>query len=177
MIKNRNDLKDFLSYEKKLYNISFFDYITRNPKVYNWRYIKFLRKSEYYRNTGKWYHMPLFAIMRLKKNLLGKKINVEIGDNSCDKGLMIYHYGSIVISGYARCGKNLELHGCNCIGNNGLDLNCPVIGDNVKMGVGAIVIGNVKIADNVKIGANATCIKDCLEENVTLVGTPAKIKK
>ena len=64
-------------------------------------------------------------------------------------------------------------HGNNCIGNNGKTEDCPVIGDNVDIGFGAIIIGNVKIADNVKIGANAVVTKSCLEEGATLVGIPA----
>ena len=77
----------------------------------------------------------------------------------------------------ARVGKNCVLHGDNCIGNNGNDNVCPIIGDNVDIGVGAKIIGNVHIANNVKIGAGAVVIKSCEELGAVLVGVPAYIKK
>ncbi len=179
MISTRKELKEWLKYEKSLYRLSRFDIISKSPMYYNWKYVKLLRHSEYYRNSKKKILMPFFFISRLRKNLLGKKINVEIGDNCCDKGLLIYHSGSIVINGHSKIGKNLKLHGCNCVGNLGdEDLRCPIIGDNVEFGVGAIAIGNIKIGNNIKIGANATCVKSCEEDGITLVGTPAqKINK
>lgn len=87
--------------------------------------------------------------------------------------MLIFHSGFIVINSNSRIGENLVLHGSNCIGNSGTDSACPIIGDNVELGVGAVVIGNVKIGDHVKIGANATCVKSCERNYVTLVGTPA----
>ena len=35
----------------------------------------------------------------------------------------------------------------------------PIIGDNVDIGVGATIIGNITIADNIKIGAGAVVTK------------------
>ena len=66
------------------------------------------------------------------------------------------------------------LHGDNCIGNNGKDDGCPVIGNNVDIGVGAKIIGNVYIADDCKIGAGAIVVKSCKEKGKTLIGCPAK---
>ena len=176
MIRTYKELRECISYEKKLYNISLFDIITRNQMVYNWKYIKRLRYCEYYRNSKNKLLLPLFLICRIRKNALGKNIGVEIGENCCGKGLLIYHNGSIVINGNARIGENLRLHGNNCIGNLGeKSLGCPTIGNNVSFGVGAIAIGEITIGDNVKIGANATCVKNCKKNNVTFVGTPATV--
>lgn len=176
MIRTREDLNDWLREEKKLYPMNWFDIITRNQICYCWKYVKLLRYCEYYRNSGKIYLMPFFFITRVRKNILGKSIGLEIGENCCDKGLQIYHVGSIVINGHARIGKNLKLHGANCIGNiSDTRLECPVIGDNVEFGVGAIAIGNIRIGNNVIIGANATCVRDCMEDDVVLVGSPARV--
>ena len=49
-----------------------------------------------------------------------------------------------------------------------------MIGDNVDIGVGAVIIGNIYIANNVRIGANAVVTKSCYEEGAILVGNPAK---
>ena len=95
--------------------------------------------------------------------------------NTIDEGLIIYHSGEIVVSGLAKCGKNLKLHGNNCIGNNGKDGNAPCIGDNCDVGFGAVIIGDIKLGDNIKIGANAVVNKN-FKEGI-LVGVPAKEKK
>lgn len=72
-------------------------------------------------------------------------------------------------------GNNCSLHGDNCIGNDGAnDYDCPIIGDNVDIGVSAKIIGGIHIADGVKIGAGAVVVKDCLTPNCTLVGVPAR---
>lgn len=45
----------------------------------------------------------------------------------------------------------------------------PNIGNNVLIGAGAKVLGNINIGNNVKIGANAVILKD-VDDNVTAVG-------
>ena len=50
----------------------------------------------------------------------------------------------------------------------------PKIGDNVRIGVGARVLGKITIGDNVKIGANSVVVRD-VPSNCTVVGVPAFI--
>jgi len=50
----------------------------------------------------------------------------------------------------------------------------PALGNNVYVGVGAKILGNVRIGNNVKIGANAVVVHDVPDE-VTVVGVPAQI--
>lgn len=65
-------------------------------------------------------------------------------------------------------------HGNNCIGNNRKeDERAPHIGNNVEIGVGAKIIGDIYVVDNVKIGANAVVVKSCFTNGATLVGVPA----
>lgn len=174
MIKTKSDLREWLKYEKSLYDITWFDIITLDEMWVSWKYVKYLRYCEYYRNREKKYLLPLFLFNRIRKNLLGMKIGCVIGENCIDKGLLIYHNGSIVINGKAKIGKNLKLHGVNCIGNDGKTTDAPTIGDNVELGVGASITGGVEIANNVIVGANATVVNSCLEERAILVGTPAR---
>lgn len=112
-------------------------------------------------------------------NILSARLNLEIGTINIAPGLLVYHYaGGCVVNGNSIIGANCHLHGNNCIGNAGPhDLRCPVIGDNVMLGVGAKVIGNVYIADNVKIAAGAIVVQDILEEGCTIAGVPARIVK
>ena len=50
----------------------------------------------------------------------------------------------------------------------------PVIGDEVFIGAGARVLGDIQIGDGAKIGANAVVIRD-VPANATAVGIPAKV--
>ncbi len=52
----------------------------------------------------------------------------------------------------------------------------PILGDNVELGYGAIVLGGVHIANNVHIGAGAIITKDILEEGSIVVGNNSRIK-
>lgn len=54
------------------------------------------------------------------------------------------------------------------------DAQTPVIGNNVFIGTGAVIVGNITIGDNVIIGANAVVTKD-VPDNYYAVGIPAKI--
>ena len=53
---------------------------------------------------------------------------------------------------------------------------CPTIGNNVTIGVGAVVIGDVKIGNNVRIGANAIVVHD-VPDNCTVCSPAATIVK
>ena len=112
-----------------------------------------------------------------KHNKNCAKYGLLIGASAFQEGLCIYHLGNIVVNGYCKIGKNCKLHGSNCIGNSHSKDDCPIIGDNVRLGVGAKVFGNIYIANNVTIAAGAIVNKSCYEEGATLGGNPAKIIK
>ena len=59
------------------------------------------------------------------------------------------------------------------LGGGGGPDGLPVIGDNVDIGTGAVILGGVHIGNNVRIGANAVVNKD-IPDNCTAVGAPAK---
>ena len=178
-IKSKKDLKDFLSFEKKLYFENNSKYLQRillqDHEYVLWKYQKTLRIFEYHLNTG---HKLRYLFWNRKSNILSSKLGIRIQPNTIDKGLRIWHFGSVIVNGYARIGKNCVLHGCNCVGNKGgNDMKAPKIGNNVDIGVGAVVIGDVYIADDVVIGANAVVTKSCYEKGAVLVGNPARILK
>lgn len=141
------------------------------------RYLYYLRKQEYYINTAKGNKRKglLGLLYERKKNRLGMRLGIEIGPNCFGKGLSIWHIGSITVNVNARIGENCTLHGANCIGNNGKTQAAPRIGNNVDIGYGAVVIGDIEIADNVKIGANAVVNKSVTEPGCTVAGIPARI--
>ena len=185
LITTYRELRETLQYEKKMYPNHFYDYATLNQRVYNWRFVRALRWAEFFHNkmkSGKG-ATPVYALgfviaMRIK-NRIGSRIGVEIDINTFDKGLLVHHNGNIVINNGAQVGKDCQLHGDNCIGNRGAQDNngFPIIGDNVDIGVGAKILGSIRIADGIKIGANAIVINSFEEPGITIVGVPAhKVK-
>jgi len=100
---------------------------------------------------------PLVA--RLNQHWTG----VEIGPGAeIGPGLRIAHGNGIVIGGYAKIGKNALLLHQVTIGSpspNRVE-KMPVIGDNVFIGAGAKVIGEIRVGDNVFIGVNAIVTQD-----------------
>lgn len=109
-----------------------------------------------------------------RKNKLGNTLGFYINLNTLGAGTIIYHHGLIIINSDAVVGCGCKLHGNNCIGNDGVSLKAPHIGNNVEIGFGASIIGDVTIADDVKIGAGAVVVKSCLKKGACLVGVPAK---
>lgn len=187
MLESKEELKRFLKYEKTLYLSRMgggkYQAILRclksHPDYYCWMYVRRLRKTGYYyanRKKNIFYAVAYIISCRMK-NKLGRKLGIEMNERSCDIGLSIEHTQGIVINGLAQIGKNLILHGNNCIGVDGIRDGVPVIGDNVRLGVGAKIIGNVRIANNVTIAAGAVVVKSCEEEYAVLAGVPARIVK
>jgi serine acetyltransferase len=54
--------------------------------------------------------------------------------------------------------------------------NGPKVGNRVVIGANAVVLGNITIGDDAKIGAGAVVVKD-VPAGATVVGVPAKIVK
>ena len=177
MITNKKELNEWLHYESKNYvsNNSLTrikQSILKNEKTIFWKYVKLLRKSEYYFNTGK---KLRYFLYNYKKDKYGLKYGLLIPINTCGKGLCIHH-SNITVNGNVRIGENCQFHGNNCIGNKGFgrDDEYPTIGDNLDIGYGAVVIGKVHLGNNVNVGANAVVVKSFDENNITLVGNPGR---
>ncbi|MEO7106529.1 MAG: serine acetyltransferase [Rhodoferax sp.] len=91
-------------------------------------------------------------------------------------GFVIDHFGGIVISGYARFGSNCRIRNGVVVGLKNVSDPCaPQMGDNVDIGAGAKVLGNISIGNNVAIGANAVVTCD-VPDNYIAVGVPAVLK-
>ena len=91
-------------------------------------------------------------------------------------GFYIGHFGGIVVNRNAVIGRNCNFSHQVTLGvaNRGSRRGYPVIGDNVYIGPGAKVIGNVNVGNNVAIGTNCVVTKDA-PENSVIVGVPGKI--
>lgn len=67
------------------------------------------------------------------------------------------------------------MHACVNIGTKaGYEDVAPKIGDNVYIGPGAKIFGQIAIADGIAIGANSVVNKSFLEPAISIAGVPAK---
>lgn len=105
------------------------------------------------------------------------QLGFSIGPNIFGPGLSIPHYGNIVINPNVRIGNNCRIHVGVNIGASGGKTSVPRIGDDVYIGPGAILFGDIKIGNNVMIGANSTVTKSFEEDNIVIAGSPAQIIK
>lgn len=144
----------------------------------------------------KGYNNPLF--LRLAISLYGggykhiakvcEKINAVI--NSCDihrqikigentvfmhsgKGCVIHE--ATVIGNNVRIFHNVTI-GCKLSGNTLEKEYAPVIEDNVLIGAGAVILGNIRVGKNSIIGANSVVLHD-VAANTVVAGVPAKVIK
>jgi len=91
------------------------------------------------------------------------------------RNFQIEHSGGIVVSGFASFGDNCTLRNGVTVGLRRVENPCaPKIGNNVDVGAGAKLLGDISIGDNVLIGANAVVI-DNIPSNSIAVGVPARI--
>lgn len=92
------------------------------------------------------------------------------------KGFFIDHGMGVVIGETAVVADNVLLYQGVTLGGTGKEKGKrhPTVGNNVVIGAGAKVLGNIHIGDNSYIGANAVVVKD-VPENSTVVGVPGRI--
>lgn len=172
-INSKNELRDFLEFESMKYgrrNIRM-PLICLTEGQYLWKYNVLLRKTEYYLNTGKKVRGLLYKLLLYR---YGNMHQIHIPVNTFDRGLKIMHLGPILVNGRVRGGKDISLHINTSIVAGGVNDGTPIIGDGVVVGVGAVILGPIRLANNIAVGANAVVNKTFNEENVAIAGIPAK---
>ncbi|NGM67219.1 serine O-acetyltransferase [Sphingobacterium sp. SGR-19] len=80
----------------------------------------------------------------------------------------------IVIHSQTRIGNNCLVAQNVTIGRNFGDTKVPIIGDDVYIGAGSVVFGEIIIGNNVIIGSNSV-INKSIPDNCTVVGNPMRI--
>lgn len=82
---------------------------------------------------------------------------------------------SVVLHKDCVIGEDCIIAQCVTVGGQGAgNKGVPKIGNNVYIGAGAKILGDIEVGDNVIIGANSVVIKD-IPNNAIVAGVPAKI--
>lgn len=131
-------------------------------------FLKLMRKCQYYSHSGG----VKFIYYIIRYNKLGKKLGISIGYNAFEYGLVIPHYGTIVVGGSNKCGNYCVLHTSTCISDNGKN-----IGDALYLSTGAKITSKVTLGKNISVGANSVVNKSFVDGNIMIAGAPAKIIK
>lgn len=90
-------------------------------------------------------------------------------------GLYIGHIGGVHINQGAVLGRNCDLAhritiGASAMGRGGI----PVLGDEVYIGTGAVLVGNIRVGNGAKIAAN-TLVMTNVPAGATVMGVPGRI--
>ena len=133
-------------------------------------FLETMRKVQYYKNR-KIGGGILLHFNKLKFFKLSRKLGFSIGYNVFDYGLVIPHYGTIVVGNSNRIGPYAVLHTSTCITDSGRR-----IGKGLSLSTGAKITGGKELGDNVVVAANSVVTKSFLDGNVLLVGMPAIVK-
>ena len=132
-----------------------------------------------YRIANFLYRTHLYFFARLLSQVSRFFTGIEIHPGAkIGHGLFIDHGMGVVIGETAVIGDNVLLYQGVTLGGTGVEKGKrhPTIGNNVVIGAGAKVLGNITVGDNSYVGANAVVIKD-VPANSTVVGVPGRITR
>jgi serine acetyltransferase len=108
---------------------------------------------------------------RLQVGLFGAEISK---DAQLGTGVLFLHPVGVVIGGDSRIGDRVVFLGSNTIGSNKKS-GFPRIGNDVVIGAGARILGEISIGDGASIGANAVVLKD-VPPGASAAGVPAVVR-
>lgn len=132
-----------------------------------------------YRIAHALYKMHLFFLARFLSQTARFFTGIEIHPGAkIGKRFFIDHGLGVVIGETAVVGDDVLLYQGTTLGGTGIvkGKRHPTVGNNVVIGAGAKVLGNIVIGNNSYIGANAVVVKD-VPPNSTVVGVPGRITK
>lgn len=175
MINSKDDLAFYLAQDKKVMGIPT---SKKRPKLYGdelWKFTIILRYHEYYSNCykTKWDRIMLSLFSKLH-HYYGIHLGFEIPVNTFEYGLKLNHIGPIIVNPNVRVGAFCDIHVGVNIGQNLSPKEVPTIGENVWIGPGVKIFGQIEIADGIMIGANSVVNKSFIEKDITIAGVPAK---
>lgn len=173
MIESKKDYLDYLEQDRLALGKKY-----SRPRLVGdeiWKFQRLMRKTEYYKNCSKNIFFKAYSKwLQFKYYKMRIKLGFSIPLNVFGPGLSIAHYGTIVVNGNAKIGKNCRIQECTTIGATNGSKKAPVLGDNIFIGSGARIIGEISLADDIAIGANALVNKSFETTGITIAGVPAR---
>ena len=117
--------------------------------------------------------LPLYLCYALIWRIVSLITGIEISPKAeIGAGLRIVHFGQVFISAGTTIGQRCLLLNNVTIGTARFDDNSgPQIGDDVRVGVGARILGRITIGDRCEVGANALVTRSFPADSVIL-GAP-----
>ncbi len=143
----------------------------KGMRIQGFKYVFFLRIAN--RNNK---YSPKGFISRLILHWLGYRYGFRINPKAkIGKGLYLGHFGTVLI-GNSVIGANCNIGHNVTIGQIPTDriIKLPILGDKVWVGIGCVIVGNIKIGSNVFISPN-TFVNFDVPSNSTVIGNPARI--
>lgn len=139
----------------------------KKPERYIRKFLVLFRKAH---TTNNKVIKLLYYRHRIKRGL-----EISSGAN-IGEGLYLGHAFNITINEGVVMGKNINIHKGVTIGqeNRGQRKGCPIIEDNVWIGVNATIVGQIHIGEDVMIAPNSFVNFDVPSHSI-VIGNPGKI--
>lgn len=125
------------------------------------------------------YRRRLFVLARLVSTFSRILTAIEIHPGATiGERLFIDHGLGVVIGETAEIGDDVLLYQGVTIGGTGNERGKrhPTLGNRVVVGTGAAVLGNIRLGDDVRVGAGAVVVHS-VPSNSTVVGIPGRVVK
>lgn len=150
--KSIHDYLVFINYgSKRKYKSKMYSLINLLIHVKEYRNVLYLRQNNFIK----------FILLLFFKPM--SELYITTHSEDIGKGLLIVHGFSTIINAKS-IGNNCTIYQQVTIGYGSGGL--PVIGSNVKIFAGAIIVGNVHIGDNSIIGAGTVITKNVPEDSI-----------
>jgi serine O-acetyltransferase len=153
----------------------------RDPAARNWLEVLFcypgLQALLFHRVAHRLYKIGLPFIPRLISALARFLTGIEIHPGALiGRSFFIDHGMGVVIGETAIIGDYVLLYQGVTLGGTGKESGKrhPTLGNNVVVGAGAKVLGNIEVGNNVRIGAGSVVLRN-VPSNCTVVGVPGRI--
>lgn len=179
MIHNKQELRFYIVADRIIngfpMNVSIKEHLTafffQNSKLQILNFLKYMRKTCYYHSVKKTSICKLLLAKwyGYRYSKLSIKLGFSIGPNVFGYGLLIPHYGTIVVNSEVRAGNFCVLHTSTCIGGAN-----KIIGDALYLASGAKIMGNINLGNGISV-ASGSLVNKSFADHELLGGMPAKV--
>jgi serine O-acetyltransferase len=153
----------------------------RDPAARNWLEVLFCYpglQALVFHRFARWLHLlGVPFIPRLISHIARFLTGIEIHPGATiGRAVFIDHGMGVVIGETAIVGDSALIYQGVTLGGTGKECGKrhPTLGENVVVGAGSKVLGNIEIGNNVRIGAGSVVLRD-VPSDCTVVGVPGRI--